>query len=51
MASSIGPRLNVIDNKHIILGEILGEGGFGVVHKAKHVNWGEVAVKRLKGVA
>ncbi|XP_072029640.1 uncharacterized protein [Amphiura filiformis] len=50
MALSPGPGLTLIDSKDITFGKILGEGGFGAVYKARHVNWGDVAVKRLKGV-
>ena len=28
--------------------QIIGEGGFGYIHKAKHEDWGTVAVKSLK---
>ena len=28
--------------------EIIGEGGFGYVFKARHADWGTVAVKSLK---
>ncbi len=28
--------------------QIIGEGGFGYIHKAKHKDWGTVAVKSLK---
>ncbi len=50
MASSTGPGLTLINSEDIKLHNVLGEGGFGAVYKAKHVNWGDVAVKRLKGV-
>ncbi|XP_072029110.1 uncharacterized protein [Amphiura filiformis] len=50
MASSPGPGLTLIKGKDIKLGKKLGQGGFGAVYIAKHVNWGDVAVKRLKGV-
>jgi len=28
--------------------EAIGEGGFGVIHRAKHHEWGTVAYKQLK---
>ena len=28
--------------------EIIGEGGFGYVFRARHTDWGTVAVKSLK---
>ena len=47
MAGAPGVGLNLIDSKDIKFGKILGQGGFGAVYKATHVNWGTVAVKRL----
>ena len=47
MASTPGVGMHLIDSKDIKLGKILGQGGFGAVYKATHVNWGKVAVKRL----
>ncbi len=50
MASSSGPGLTLINSEDITIQNVLGEGGFGAVYKAKHINWGDVAVKRLKGI-
>ena len=50
MAVSLGVGLTLIDNKDIKLEEVLGQGGFGTVFRATHVNWGKVAVKQLLGI-
>ena len=50
MAASLGVGLTLIDSSDLEIGEVLGVGGFGAVYKATHVDWGRVAVKRLKDV-
>jgi len=37
-----------IQFKELTKVEAIGEGGFGVVHRAKHHNWGTVVYKELK---
>ena len=50
MAASQGVGLTIIDSKDIKFGKLLGQGGFGAVYRATHVNWGRVAVKQMSGV-